>query len=287
MATLNCTPDSFSDGGDHHTLSSALEFAQFAAANGADMIDIGGYSTRPGAEIVSSEEEINRVVPAIEAIRNAGITLPISIDTFRAVVAERAIQAGANCINDVYALDGENDERMREVASRLAVPAILMHSRGDAGANKDYSQSGVMASVRTELGEKVAKALKAGIRRWNIVSDPGIGFSKTPEDNAALLRDLAQFTASDLTVVGRSMVQDLRQIKPANPLTSLPVLVGTSRKSFLSTLIGRPTSPKERSYATAATYVAAVQQGCDIVRVHDVLEMRDVVRVADTLWRSR
>lgn len=288
MATLNCTPDSFSDGGDHHTLSTALEFARSAVANGADMIDIGGYSTRPGAEDISPEEEMNRVIPAIKAIRNAGISLPISIDTFRAAVAEKAIQAGANCINDVKALDGEDDERMRELASRLGVPVIFVHSRGDAGSNKSYPQPGVAAGVRTELGEKIAKALKAGVKRWNVVGDPGIGFSKTPEDNATLLRDLARFTAPEVVASSRrSTVRDLRLIQPVHPLTSLPVLVGTSRKSFLSTLVGRPTSPKERGYATAATCVVAVQQGCDIVRVHDVLEMRDAVRVADTVWRSR
>ena len=278
MATLNVTPDSFSDGGDHSSIDAAVGYARRAVEDGADIIDIGGYSTRPGAVDVSEEEEIARVVPAIRALRSAGILIPISVDTFRATVAEQAISAGASCINDVTAFT--RDPRMAEVAAHLRVPVVLMHSRGPADQNKEYSN--VMRDIRQELGQATKLALTAGVRRWNIIADPGVGFSKTVDGNLVCIRDLGQLTAREVRSA-HSFTQGV-QILP-HPLDSLPTLIGTSRKSFLGKLTGKEMQPKERDFATAAAVTASVQQGCDIVRVHNVAALRDVVRVADALWR--
>ncbi|KAG2127994.1 Dihydropteroate synthase-like protein [Suillus clintonianus] len=296
MATLNATPDSFSDGSVNNTLSAALTYSATSVRAGADIIDIGGYSTRPGAAFISSEEECQRVVPVIQAIRShedQGVSSTlISIDTFRWEVAEAAVLAGANCINDVYSFTGPEYPltqasakhllKMREVARKLAVPVILMHSRGDAGSNKDYSQykGGVQEGVRAELGEKVEAIIKGkgGVRRWFVIVDPGVGFSKTVEANCVLLREASSLTANT----------------PRNPLAGYPQLIGSSRKSFLGAILERPdadgtnrgrkTQPKERGWATAAAVACAVQQGASVVRVHDVQDMRDVVAVASAIW---
>lgn len=296
MATLNATPDSFSDGSVNNTLSAALTYSATSVRAGADIIDIGGYSTRPGAAFVSPEEECQRVVPVIQAIRSHEdqdlSSALISIDTFRWEVAEAAVLAGANCINDVYSFTGPEYPltqtsakhllKMREVARKLAVPVILMHSRGDAGSNKDYSQykGGVLEGVRVELGEKVEAIIKGkgGVRRWFVIVDPGIGFSKTVEANCALLREASSMIANT----------------PTNTLAGYPQLIGSSRKSFLGAILecpdadgiykGRKTQPKERGWATAATVACAIQQGASVVRVHDVQDMRDVVTVASVIW---
>jgi dihydroneopterin aldolase / 2-amino-4-hydroxy-6-hydroxymethyldihydropteridine diphosphokinase / dihydropteroate synthase len=318
MATLNATPDSFSDGSDHNTIDTALTYARTSVSGGADIIDIGGYSTRPGAAHVTSQEEIDRVVPVVQAIRglngqtgaNDG-TEPtrlehktkealISVDTFRWDVARAAVLAGANCINDVYAfmgpawpLDSSSAAHfleMRKVARELAVPVIMMHSRGDAGSNKDYSiyhgtsaESPIIVAVRAELGQRVDAAVRGpgGLRRWLVIVDPGVGFSKSLDDNLELLRSASALTRS----TGRQNV---------NPLAGYPQLIGASRKSFLGAILaqpdnegayeGRPTKAKERDWATAAAVSCAVQQGAAVVRVHDVLELGDVVRVCNMLW---
>ncbi|KZO94683.1 Dihydropteroate synthase [Calocera viscosa TUFC12733] len=284
MSIINSTPDSFSDGGVHFVssltdgfkeqLSSVVDRLHKAVDDGADILDIGGYSTRPGAAEVSEEEELARVVPLITQFRASGMHTPISVDTFRASVARAAIEAGANCINDVYAFS--RDPEMVKVAHDFAVPVVMMHSRGDAGKEKDYSaQGGVMEGVRTELGEKIAGALRAGVRRWNIIADPGVGFSKTVEGNLTMLRDLRDFTAP-ATEPGRAR----------HPLDCLPVLVGTSRKSFLGELTGTEEA-SERLLSTAVACTTAIQGGADIIRVHDTKEMRDVAKVADALWRRQ
>jgi dihydroneopterin aldolase/2-amino-4-hydroxy-6-hydroxymethyldihydropteridine diphosphokinase/dihydropteroate synthase len=241
MATVNATPDSFSDGGVHDKLSAAISYISSSISAGATIIDIGGYSTRPGAAFVSVGEEINRVVPIIRAMRNRNflermnhcidvrvseeilqqhietiLTTPISIDTFRWQVAEAAIEAGANCINDVHAFGGPDswDDRlgegtekandytinMKAIARRYSVPVVLMHSRGDAGSNKDYTtfnyaadergRGAVLEGVRVELGARVDLVTKGkgGVRRWLVIVDPGIGFSKSTEGNLELLR---------------------------------------------------------------------------------------------------
>ena len=296
MATLNATPDSFSDGSMNNELPAALKYTSKSAAAGADIIDVGGYSTRPHANHVENDEEIHRVVPIIEGIRGMGNSPLVSIDTFRPKVAKAAVLAGANCINDVYGFTGpeyplteagaQNFLEMRKIARDLAVPVILMHSRGEASGNKGYGYysragkgkgQGVVEGVRVELGEKVDAAVRGrgGLRRWLIIVDPGVGFSKTVEGNLALLK-----RASSLTVG-----------EGDNLLRGFPQLIGASKKSFIGTILssrvgsypGRTTTPGERGWATAAAVSCAVQQRVAVVRVHDVLEMGDVVRVADSL----
>lgn len=303
MATLNTTPDSFSDGSDHTTLTAALSYATTSAAAGADIVDVGGYSTRPGAAYVSPTEETNRVVPVIAGIRalppdtTGTKNVLISVDTFRPDVARAAVLAGANCINDVHAFTGPDYPPstasasayladMKKTAREFAVPVILMHSRGDAGQNKDYSRYGsVVQGVAQELGEKVEAIIRGpgGVRRWLVIVDPGIGFSKSLDGNLQVLRDASSITANERTKDGAW-----------NPLRGYPQLIGVSRKSFLGAILsqptedgayrGRQTAPKERGWATAAAVTSAVQQGAAVVRVHDVAELGDVVRVADSIW---
>lgn len=314
MAILNSTPDSFSDGSVHNTLSTALDCARHATQSGADIIDIGGYSTRPGAAFVSVADEIARVSPVISAIRKSETDemlrdVLISVDTFRWQVARSAISSGANCINDVYSFTGPScypypsDDAMEQTIARqyitelkkltreFAVPVVLMHSRAEAGANKNYgdysyagSKNSVVEGVRVELGIKVDDIVKGkgGIRRWLVIIDPGVGFSKTVDGNLQVLRDSSSIT-DDIYIGSKS---DRRR----NPLAGFPFLIGASRKSFLGTILeggnGRTTQPKERGWATAATVACAVQQGACAVRVHDISEMADVLRVANLLWRS-
>lgn len=225
MATLNVTPYSFSDGAKHNVLSAALSYAASSVAAGATIIDIGGYSTRPGAAFVTVEDEISRVVPAVKALRDCTLSpemvqTPISVDTFRWEVAEEAIKAGANCINDVYAFSGPDSwplptnhgeeltyiTKLKTVARKYAVPVVLMHSRGDAGKNKDYSQysyasGSTLEGVRVELGGKIDQTVlgKGGVRRWLVIVDPGIGFSKTLQGNVEVLRD-ARSIVSDIPI---------------------------------------------------------------------------------------
>ncbi|KAI0060020.1 Dihydropteroate synthase [Artomyces pyxidatus] len=312
MATLNVTPDSFSDGSVNNSLDAALQYATHSVSAGAEIIDIGGYSTRPGATYVTPEEEISRVVPIVQHLRSTNSSplkdVLISVDTFRPDVARAAVLAGANCINDVYAFTGpeypltrasaEHFIEMRRVARELAVPVVLMHSRGDAGANKDYSRyndsssKAVLDGVTLELGEKVDLIVggPGGVRRWLVMVDPGIGFSKTLEGNLEILRSAATITADTMppTITGGQSSQAL------NSLRGYPQLIGASRKSFLGAILaqpdasgtyaGRSTEPKERGWATAAAVTSAVQQGAAVVRVHDTLELGDVVRVANALW---
>jgi len=296
MATLNATPDSFSDGSTNNKLSAALEYTSQSITAGADIIDVGGYSTRPHAKRVETDEEIRRVVPVIKGIRGADNSPLISIDTFRPKVAEAAVLAGANCINDVCGFSGPEYPlteagahhflEMRKIARGLAVPVILMHSRGEASANKDYGRyrhasegkgQAAVEGVRIELGERVDAAVRGrgGLRRWLVIVDPGVGFSKTVEGNLALLKRASSLTTREGN----------------NVLAGFPQLIGASKKSFLGTILssrvdsypGRTTTPGERGWATAAAVSCAVQQRVAVVRVHDVPEMGDVVRVADLL----
>lgn len=297
MATLNVTPDSFSDGSMYDTVPAALEYVRTSVESGAHIVDVGGCSTRPGTTFVSENEEMDRVVPIISAIRAQEredvANVLISIDTFRWNVAEAAVQAGANCINDVYAFTGpdyplvqasaEHLLKMRDVARRLSVPVVLMHSRGgDVRSNKDYSHynGDLVRAIQSELGDKVEAIVggAGGVRRWLVIIDPGIGFSKPVDAQYALLRNAASITAD----------------RPGNRLVGYPLLIGTSKKSFLGALLKRPdsvgaykgreTSPHERVWATAATVACAVQQGANVVRVHDVLQMRDVVATSSAIW---
>lgn len=271
MSILNTTPDSFSDGGDNAELAAALESALQHIKSGVDIIDVGGMSTRPGAVDVEEEEEISRVVPIIKAIRKHNSTIAISVDTFRPRVARAAVAAGATIINDV--LGGSTDGMLETMAS-LDLPVILMHSRGTPKTMSKLTAypTGVVEGVREELDERVRKALATGVKRWNIVVDPGVGFAKTGEDNVALLKNLSSLLFSSPTT------------SPTSP--ALPSLVGLSRKKFLGTLTGKD-NPKERVWATAVGVTASIAAGTDIVRVHDVEEMMDVVRVSDAIYRNK
>ena len=292
MATLNATPDSFSDGATNHELSAALEYASRSISAGADIIDVGGYSTRPHAEHVETDEEIHRIIPIITAIRGMDNSPLISIDTFRPKVAEAAVLAGANCINDVRGFTGPEYPltelgarhflEMRKIARDLAVPVIITHSRGETSENRGYeryghAKQGVIEGVRVELGEKVDAAVRGrgGLRRWLVIVDPGVGFSKTPEGDLAVVK-----RASSLTMRGGD-----------NVLAGFPQLVGVSKKSFLEAVLngqvdrcpGRATTPEERAWATAAAVSCVALQRVAVARVHDVFEMKDVVRVAASL----
>jgi dihydroneopterin aldolase/2-amino-4-hydroxy-6-hydroxymethyldihydropteridine diphosphokinase/dihydropteroate synthase len=289
-------------------LSSAKNYANAAVKEGANIIDVGGFSTRPGSATITTKEELSRTVPFIEQLRKSSVEIPISIDSFRAEVAESALDAGANCINDVYGLTGPHlgvadtrpddikvDEhdlevsdngKMLKLAVKSKVPLILMHSRGAASQNKDYTRFGndILAAVRSELGLRVSRALQEGVRRWNIVVDPGIGFSKTVGDNFTLIRDHAR-----LTMDGKSNTSPILTL-PKTPrinMVGFPTLAGTSRKGFLGKIIKRESDVKERDWATAAAVTSLIQQGTDIVRVHAVREMTDVVLVADAIWRHK
>ncbi|KAI6165246.1 Dihydropteroate synthase-like protein [Pisolithus thermaeus] len=298
MATLNATPDSFSDGSMHDTVPAALKYVRTSVESGAHIVDVGGCSTRPGATSVSENEETDRVVPIISAIRAQEsedvANVLISVDTFRWKVAEAAVQAGANCINDVYAFTGpdyplvqasvEHFLQMRDIARRLSVPVVLMHSRGDVRSNKDYSDyhGNLVSAIQSELGDKVQAIVRGagGVRRWLVIVDPGIGFSKPADAQYTLLSRAASITAD----------------KPGNRLIGYPLLIGTSKKSFLASILQRPdsvgtykgrkTGPEGRIWATAATMACAVQQGANVVRVHDVLQMRDVVATSSAIWNG-
>jgi 2-amino-4-hydroxy-6-hydroxymethyldihydropteridine diphosphokinase/dihydropteroate synthase len=270
MAILNLTPDSFSDGGLHNTKNFAELTSTVRAfiAAGATIIDIGGESTRPGSVPVSADEEIARVVPAITHIRTSipeATNIAISIDTYRAQVAEAACAAGADIINDISA--GLLDKDMLSTIARTGKTAILMHMRGTPQTmTKLHSYpGGVIPDVSSELRARLAAAEEAGIRRWRIILDPGLGFAKNQPQDLVILRDLAS-------------------LRTAEGLDALPWLMGPSRKRFIGNITGVQT-PRERVWGTAATVTASVAGGADIVRVHDVEEMRQVAKVADAIYR--
>jgi len=272
MAILNMTPDSFSDGGQLPQLDQPdlVTTVQSLLNAGATMIDIGGQSTAPRAPEVSVEEELSRVLPAIELIRSHFTHQPalISVDTYRARVAEAAVAAGADIVNDISG--GSMDPDMLATVARLGATVCLMHMRGTPAtmsslAEYPASEGGLIAGIARELVARVAAAEVAGIRRWRIVLDPGLGFAKIGPQNVDVLRHLDE-------------------LRHWPGLQGLPWLVGSSRKSFIGQVTGVPT-PKDRIWGTAATVAAAVQGGADVVRVHDVKEMAQVVSMADAIWR--
>lgn len=266
MGVLNVTPDSFSDGGQFTTLERAIAQAHHMAATGADVLDIGGQSTRPNAEDVSLEEELGRVVPVIQALRTGTNHHPpldtlISVDTTKAEVARRAIAVGANWINDISG--ATYDAAMLPTVAELGVPIVLMHLRGTPKTMQtltDYED--VVGEIVEVLAGRVAAAIAAGIAPHNIILDPGIGFAKTFEQNLAILREIPRLKA-----------------------LGYPLLVGPSRKSFIGHILNQP-DPQRRVWGTAAACCAAIAHQADILRVHDVAEMADVCRVADAIWRS-
>ena len=259
MGTLNVTPDSFSDGGQFSSIELALARAEEMIAEGADILDIGGESTRPGAEAVSAEEEIRRVLPVIKELSKSS-TIPISIDTTKAVVARAALEAGAEIINDISGLRFEPS--VADVAASASAGLILMHSRGDAGTmHRLEPVADIMAEVTNGLRQSIAEAERRGVPHECLVLDPGIGFSKSLEQNVELIARLDELVLA---------------------FTEFPILIGTSRKSFLGRLLdGAPVD--ERLHATMATVTAAVLRGAHIVRVHDVRAAVETVRVADAI----
>ena len=256
MGVLNVTPDSFSDGGHFFDAERAVEHGLQMAADGAAIIDVGGESTRPGSASVSDDEQIGRVVPVIKALRKK-VDVPISIDTYKLEVAKAALEAGAGMINDITAL---GDARMAELAAEHDVPVVLMHMQGTPATMQiEPKYEDVVSDVLQFLLERARRAEDAGIDRKKIFIDPGIGFGKTLEHNLMLLRNIDKFVASGYRV-----------------------LIGTSRKSFIGKLTGRE-KPSERIFGTAATVALCAAAGVSIVRVHDVAEMVDVVKVANKL----
>ena len=257
MGILNVTPDSFSDGGSFIDEQSILQQAERLLVEGADIIDIGGESTRPFAEPVAETEELRRVIPAIQAVRSLSADIPISIDTTKATVARAAFDAGATMLNDISALC--HDPAMLKVAQERDYPLIIMHMQGtpdDMQLAPQYSD--VVAEICTFFQERTAWMQAQGIRRERIILDPGIGFGKTLEHNLAILRNVSAFKA-----------------------LGFPVLVGHSRKSFLGKLLGLPV--EERDWVTALVSALCAQQAVDILRVHDVGKTAAALRLAKML----
>jgi dihydropteroate synthase len=259
MGVLNITPDSFSDGGRFLDKAIAIEHGLQMAADGAAIIDIGAESTRPGAEPVSADEQIKRVIPVIDVIAKE-TDVPISIDTYKAEVADAALEAGAAMINDITAL---SDEQMGRLAAKRKVPLILMHMQGTPRTMQvEPKYDDVVNEVLDFLLARAKKAQQFGIEKDKIFIDPGIGFGKTTEHNLLLLKSIDRFVKSGHRV-----------------------LVGPSRKAFIGKIIGRE-NPAERIFGTAAAVALCVASGVSIVRVHDVAEMVDVVRVTNTVCRA-
>ncbi|WP_413171540.1 dihydropteroate synthase [Anabaena azotica] len=261
MGILNITPDSFSDGGQFNTTSAALAQAQAMVAAGADIIDIGGQSTRPGAKLITLTEELDRVLSVLQIIRPE-IAIPISIDTTRADVAKAAVEAGVDIVNDISG--GTYDPEMLPTVASLDVPIMLMHIKGTPQTMQqqtDYQD--LMGEIYSFLSQQISAAIAAGIKQNKIIIDPGIGFAKNYEQNLEIFRRL----------------RTLKRLE-------CPILVGASRKSFIGKILNQP-DPKARVWGTAAACCAAVFNGTDIVRVHDVPEMREVLLVADAIYRQK
>ncbi|KAG9642479.1 folic acid synthesis protein, partial [Aureobasidium melanogenum] len=272
MSILNTTPDSFSDGGlNSPTDETALrETITSHIRAGATIIDIGGQSSRPNAPDVTAEEEIQRVLPAIKVLKSLpdASNICISIDTYRAAVAEKAIQAGAHVINDISG--GLLDVDMLPTVGRLGCTVCLMHMRGTpatmTSAENCAYPDGLIPTIAKELLDRVRAAEEAGIRRWRIILDPGIGFAKTTEQNLEILRRMGE-------------------LRSWPGLIGFPWLLGSSRKGFVGKITGVKDA-KERTWGTAATVAAAIQGGADVVRVHDVDEMAKVTKMSDAIWRA-
>lgn len=251
MGILNITPDSFSDGGRFNVIEAAVAHAKEMVDKGADIIDIGGESTRPDHTPVDENEEIKRVIPVIEALVKE-IGVPISIDTYKASVAEKAIQAGAALINDVWGF--KKDRSMAKVAAAYGVPCCLMHNR-DSMDYKDLIQD-----MLEDLRESIDIAIKAGVKKENIILDPGVGFAKSIDHNLQVMQQLEKFK-----------------------ILGYPVLLGTSRKSLIGHTLNLPV--EERVEGTVATTVIGIMKGCDFVRVHDVLENKRASVMTDAIIR--
>jgi dihydropteroate synthase len=259
MGILNVTPDSFSDGGRFFSPEMALRHAEQMTREGADILDVGGESTRPGGDTVALDEELRRVIPIIERLANS-YDLPVSVDTTRAEVARMAVKAGAEIINDISGLRFDPD--VAGVASETRAGLVLMHSRGGRETmHKLPPVPDILSEVSTALRQSIEEAVRRGVEPQSIVLDPGIGFSKSQEQNLELIGRLDQLAES---------------------LPGFPLLVGTSRKSFIGRLLGGAT-PEERLHGTMASITAVVLKGAHIVRVHDVRAARETLMVADAI----
>ena len=264
MGILNVTPDSFSDGGQFFTIDSALAHAEQMITEGADIIDVGGESTRPGGEPISAEEEIKRVVPVIEALVHKTET-PISVDTTKSEVARAALDAGAAIVNDISAL--RFDFYVADAAARTGAGLVLMHSRGTpATRHRLPPVADIMQEVTHSLRASVNMAERRGVKRESIVIDPGIGFGKSQEQNLELIAKLDQLIAA---------------------FPDYPLLIGTSRKSFIGRILadesGTPAPAEDRLHGTMATITAAILNGAHIVRVHDIKAAVETIRVSEAL----
>lgn len=260
MGILNVTPDSFSDGGEFFSQDKAVRRALELEKEGADLIDVGGESTRPGAQAVSEKEELDRILPVIHEIRSH-TRLPLSIDTTKPQVARAALKEGAEIVNDVDGLSVSSE--MIEIVKEFEAGLILMHRRGTAQTMQELAHyKDVVEEVSEELGASLARVYRAGVHPDEIVLDPGIGFAKTADQNLELIARL-----HELHTWGR------------------PILIGPSRKSFIGTLTGK--SPEERDWGTAAAVSLSVAEGAHLVRVHQVAVMKDVIRVAEGIRNVR
>lgn len=258
MGIVNVTPDSFSDGGQHDSTEAAIAHALRLVSEGADVLDIGGESTRPGAKEISEAEELQRVIPVIEALAKK-ITIPIAIDTSKPGVMRAAVNAGASIINDVFAL--RRDDAL-DVAAELKVPVILMHMQGEPGSMQAAPQyDDAVAEVHSFLTQRIFACEMAGISKKNIVIDPGFGFGKSLEHNLALLAQLRRFVEM-----------------------GVPVLAGLSRKSMIGNLTGRDVN--DRVYGSVAAALIAAQNGAKIIRVHDVAATVDALKVWNAVSRQ-
>ena len=253
MGILNVTPDSFSDGGKFNEMEAAVSQAEKLVEAGADIIDVGGESTRPGAEYVTEEEEIKRVVPIIKAIKKE-LDVTISIDTYKSKTAEEAIKAGADIINDIWG--AKYDKNIAKVAAKYNVPIILMHNRED----KPYAN--LMEDIIKDLQESIDIALEAGVKKENIILDPGIGFAKTYEENLMVMNKC-------------EVIRDM----------GYPVLLGTSRKSMIGLTLNLPVN--ERVEGTIATTVMGIMKGMEFIRVHDVLENKRAAIMTDIILKAK
>lgn len=253
MGILNVTPDSFSDGGKFNEIEAAVSQAKKLVEDGADIIDVGGESTRLGAEYVTEEEEIKRVVPIIKAIKKE-LDVTISIDTYKSKTAEEAIKAGADIINDIWG--AKYDKNIAKVAAKYNVPIILMHNR----EAKPYEN--LMEDVINDLQESIDIALEAGVKKENIILDPGIGFAKTYEENLVVMNNC-------------EVIKGM----------GYPVLLGTSRKSMIGLTLNLPVN--ERVEGTLATTVMGIMKGMEFIRVHDVLENKRVAVMTDTILKAK
>lgn len=257
MGILNVTPDSFSDGGKFYDTQLAIEHGLKLLSEGADILDIGGESTRPGAKPVSVEEELKRVIPVIEGIKKEAPDALISIDSYKSEVAEQAIKAGARMVNDISGL--RFDHRMVEVVSRYQVPVVIMHIKGTPKDMQDNPQyEDLISEIRQYFLQQIKFAVEHGISQDRIIIDPGIGFGKKLEHNYEILAHLEEFKE-----------------------LGYPILVGPSRKSFIGNILNLP--PQERLWGTAAAVTAAILKGAEIIRVHDVKEMLQVIKIAECI----